>query len=230
MGATSISARYSKKFDIPEGLTQIKKGNVPIGSIKTTDKKISVEHTTFTLYIGSYSKEIIDDIVVFDADCDDYAEYKKYTKNFEFNIFFSQDRNLLLLDTTTPIAKKFLKELKDQDDVKIDYSAIHFAFDKISNQMPQTKGIRFSSNDEGVNNKSFSGNEVDTNIEASEALESDSASQLIGILDVLNKSRTIMLTQSGTILSFTSLTDLQKRDFPMVELALALLRKLDVIK
>ena len=100
----------------------------------------------------------------------------------------------------------------------------------ISNMMPQTKGVSFNSTDAGVSSKSFSGDEVDVNDEAIEALANDEATKIIGTLDILGKSRTIMLTQSGTILSFTSLTDIsEQKEYPMLEFSIATLIKIGVL-
>ena len=95
--------------------------------------------------------------------------------------------------------------------------------------MPQTRGVRFNSDDQGVNSKSFSGDEVDSNNEASEALENDHATQIVGNLDILGLSRTIMLTQSGTLLVYTPLNDLNNREYPMLEFALATLRTIRIL-
>ena len=228
MGATSISVRKTTNFDIPNGITEIKKANVTIGSIKTTDSTLTVENKTFKKYIGSYTKTIDDEILVYNSDADEYQQYDNYQKAFEFDIFYSSNDQLLFLSTTTPIAKKFLKELKKNSNLDINYSSLKFDLKKISDLMPQTKGVSFNSTDEGVTSKSFSGDEVDVNDEAVEALENDEATKIIGTLDILGKSRTIMLTQSGTILSFTALIDIDK-EFPMLEFSIATLIKIGML-
>lgn len=226
MPATSISIRKATKFDIPNGLIQIVKANVPLGSIEKTNKTLSIEHVTFEHFKGSYTKDIIDDITVFDANIDDYVEFQSYKKKFSFNLFYSKEKHILFSDATTPITKKFLKELSQSDNVELEYKTIHFDLEAISSMMPQTKGVRFSTVDPGVSKKNFSGDEVDTNLEAIDALRNDDAVQLIGTLDILNGSRTIMLTQSGTLLTFSSLTDLHDKEYPMLEFSLATLRKI----
>ncbi|HEL1656158.1 TPA: hypothetical protein U0921_001895 [Streptococcus suis] len=228
MGATSISVRKTTKFDIPDGTTEIKKANVTIGSIRTTGTSLTIENKIFIKYIGSYTKTIDDEILVYNSDADEYQQYDNYQKAFEFDIFYSSGDQLLFLSTTTPIAKKFLKELEKSSDLDIEYSSLRFDLKRISDLMPQTKGVSFNSTDEGVTSKSFSGDEVDVNDEAIEALENDEATKIIGTLDILGKSRTIMLTQSGTILSFTSLVDID-REFPMLEFSVATLIQIGVL-
>ena len=43
MGATSISVRQVYEFEIPNGTTDIKKANVTIGSITTSDLSLWIE-------------------------------------------------------------------------------------------------------------------------------------------------------------------------------------------
>lgn len=230
MGATSISVRQVSEFEIPNGTTDIKKANGNIGSITTTDKTLTIEGKVYTKFKGSYTKTIDDEILVYNSDADEYQQYDNYQKAFEFDIFYSQTDQLLFLATTTPTAKKFLKELEKIDTLNIKYTSLKFDLMAISNMMPQTKGVSFNSTDAGVSSKSFSGDEVDVNDEASEALENDEATKIIGTLDILGKSRTIMLTQSGTILSFTSLTDIsEQKEYPMLEFSIATLMKIGVL-
>ena len=230
MGATSISVRQVSKFEIPNGTTDIKKANVTIGSITATDKTLTIEGKVYTKFRGIYTKKIEDEILVFNSDADEYQQYNNYQKAFEFDLFYSKSDQLLFLSTTTPTAKKFLKELEKIESLNIEYTSLKFDLKKISNMMPQTKGVSFNSTDAGVSSKSFSGDEVDVNDEAIEALENDEATKIIGTLDILGKSRTIMLTQSGTILSFTSLTDIsEQKEYPMLEFSIATLMKIGVL-
>ena len=194
MGATSISVRQVSEFEIPNGTTDIKKANVTIGSITTTGQTLTIEGKVYTKFKGSYTKTIDDEILVYNSDADEYQQYDNYQKAFEFDIFYSQTDQLLFLTTTTPTAKKFLKELEKIDTLNINYTSLKFDLMAISNMMPQTKGVSFNSTDAGVS------------------------------------SRTIMLTQSGTILSFTSLTDIsEQREYPMLEFSIATLMKIGVL-
>ncbi|MCT3057281.1 hypothetical protein [Leuconostoc citreum] len=232
MPARSISVRNVSAFDIPDVEIQISKADVPLGSIKKIPNgTIPVEGITFQIFEGQYTKHIVDTIAVYDVNQDEYIEYSSYEKPQFFNLYYSAEKSLLLSEASTPITKSFLKNLANQPDVTLEYQAYHFDFQNISNRMPQTKGIRFSSEEPGVNNKSFSGDEVDINDESLVALENDEATQLIGTLDIYNKSRTIMLTQSGTLVSFTSLIDLDPKihKYPMVSFAVSTLMFVDMI-
>lgn len=230
MSATSISVRKVEEFNIPDGKTDIKKANVTIGSISKTSQTLNIENKTFVKFKGSYTKTIDDEILVYNPDADEYQQYENYQKAFEFDIFYSSSDQLLFLSTTTPIAKKFLKELEKIDNLEIKYTSLKFDLKAISDMMPQTKGVSFNSTDAGVSSKSFSGDEVDVNDEATEALDNDEATKIIGTLDILGKCRTIMLTQSGTILSFTSLTDFSdQKEYPMLEFAIATLMKINML-
>lgn len=228
MAATSISVRRVELFDIPDGITEIKKANVTIGSITNTGETLAIEGKILSKYRGSYTKTINDEILVFNIEADEYQPYDNYQKAFDFDIFYLESDSILFLSTITSTSKKFLLELSKTDGVNLEYSTLRFDLNAISNMMPQTKGVSFSSTDEGVSSKSFSGDEVDINDEAIAALESDNATKIIGTIDILNRSRTIMLTQSGTVLSFTSITDIE-REYPMLEFAIATLIRIGML-
>lgn len=101
--------------------------------------------------------------------------------------------------------------------------------ESISGRMPQTKGIRFSTVDEGVTRKNFSGDEVDVNEEAVDALQNDAAIQIIGTLDIGGRGRTVMISQAGTLVSFTSLVYMDDREYPMLEFSLEVLQEIGVL-
>ena len=144
--------------------------------------------------------------------------------------FYSRPKQQILFsDATTPVTKKFLKQLAAEDNVELDYQTIHLDMESISGRMPQTKGIRFSTVDEGVTRKNFSGDEVDVNEEAVDALQNDAAIQIIGTLDIGGRGRTVMISQAGTLVSFTSLVYMDDREYPMLEFSLEVLQEIGVL-
>ncbi|KRK12257.1 hypothetical protein FD51_GL003016 [Lacticaseibacillus zeae DSM 20178 = KCTC 3804] len=229
MPATSISFRRVTQFVIPKGLVKITKANVPLGSIQRDSHTLTVGRVVFEKYKCQYTKDIIDDITVYDTNIEGYVEYNQYKKSVDFNIFYSSKQQILFSDATTPVTKKFLKQLALKDDVELDYQTIHLDMKNISSRMPQTRGIRFSTVDEGVTRKNFSGDEVDINEEAVEALQNDTAIQIIGTLDIEGRGRTVMISQAGTLMSFTSLVDMDGREYPMLEFSLEVLQEIGVL-
>ncbi|WP_263987135.1 hypothetical protein [Limosilactobacillus fermentum] len=229
MPATSISFRRVTQFVIPEGLVQITKANVPLGSIRRDTHTLTVGRVVFQKYRCQYTKDIVDEITVYDTNIEDYVEYDQYKKSFDFNIFYSSQQQILFSDATTPVTKKFLKQLAAEDNVELDYQTIHLDMESISGRMPQTKGIRFSTVDEGVTRKNFSGDEVDVNEEAVDALQNDAAIQIIGTLDIGDRGRTVMISQAGTLVSFTSLVYMDDREYPMLEFSLEVLQEIGVL-
>lgn len=139
-------------------------------------------------------------------------------------------KKLLFSDATTPITKSFLKALSDTENVQFDFNVIHFELDDISNRFINTKGVRFNSTDPGINTKSLAGNEVNINPEALEALEHDEATQVIGIMDIGKTGYTVMLTQSGTVMSFSRLINYEEKEHPMLEFTIDLLKKINYLK
>lgn len=228
--ATSISIREIKDFTLPEGKTEVKKAKVPLGSIIKIPRKLTISGIVFEVLDCTYSKDISDDITVFISELEDYKELDTYKKQFSFEMYYSREKKLLFSNSTTPITKSFLKALSNTDGVNIEFNSIHFDLDDISNLFGQTKGVRFSSTDQGVNTKSLSGYQVDINPEALAALQNDDATQIIGIMDIGKQSYTIMLTQSGTIMSFSKLLGYDTLDIPMLSFAIDVLKKINYLK
>lgn len=221
----SISVRMSKKFEIPEGNITIEKAKVPLGTIKKSDSTLTISRHVFMVYNCSFSKDISDDITVYIDELSDYKEVRTYKKAFNFNIYYSSDAQLLFSEANTPVTKAFLKALKTTDGVDIDFDTPHFELDNISNQFQQTKGIRFSTVDEGVSAKAMTGSSVDSNQEAADALQNDNATSIIGVLDIGKRGYTIMLTQSGTIVCFSKLFAYDKDKHPMLSFAIDVLKQ-----
>ncbi|KRM62067.1 hypothetical protein FC26_GL000796 [Paucilactobacillus vaccinostercus DSM 20634] len=228
--ATSISIRKINEFSIPEGKTEVKKAKVPLGSIIKSANTLNISGLTFDVFDCTYSKDISDDITVFIRELEDYKELDTYKKQFSFKMYYSESKKLLFSSSTTPITKAFLKALSNTDGVDLGFDSIHFDLDDISNMFGQTKGVRFSSTDQGVNSKSLSGYQVDINPEALTALENDDATQIIGAMDIGQQSYTIMLTQSGTIMSFSKLIGYEKFEIPMLSFAIDVLKKINYLK
>ena len=221
----SMSVRKVNQFNLPEDTINILINGVPLGTITKTTQTLSIDDFIFQKYKCTYAKVVHDDIVIFDSENGEPQEYTQYHKAFDFNIFYSEKEKLLFSEATTPITKVFLKKLKGQKDVDFDYELPNFDLQGISNLMQQTRGVRFNSEDNGVHSKSFNGDEVDVNDEVIEALQNSDATSLMGEIDVLNLSRTLMLTQSGSLVIFTPLNDLGAKEFPMLEFSLAALRR-----
>lgn len=227
--ATSISVREIQKFKIPEGKIEVKKANVPLGTIQKSRKTYTISGMSFEIFNCTFSKDISDQISVYINELDDYKEFTTYKKQFAFTMYYSLQKRLLFSDSITPVTKSFLKALSTTENVALEYKTIHFDLDKISERFDQTKGIRFSSNDEGVNAKSLSGYQVDINPEALAALQNDDATQVIGVMDIGKSSYTIMLTQSGTIMSFSKLLNFDTLETPMLSFAIDVLKKINYL-
>lgn len=224
--ATSISIREIKSFTLPEGKTEVKKAKVPLGTITKSPRKLTISGIAFEVLDCTYSKDISDDITVFISELEDYKELDTYKKQFSFKMYYSKVKKLLFSDSTTPITKSFLKALSNTEGVDIDFTSIHFDLDSISDLFVQTKGVRFNSTDQGVNTKSLSGYKVDINPEALAALENDDATQIVGRMDIGQQGYTIMLTQSGTIMSFSKLLKYDTLDVPMLSFTVDVLKKI----
>lgn len=227
--AISISIRKIKKFKIPDGTTVVKKANVPLGSIKKTNQTLTINKIVFKVFDCSFSKDITDDITVFITELANYKSLKSYKKKFDFKMYYSKAKNLLFSDSTTPVTKSFLKSLAATPNVTLDFNTIHFDLKSIAENCLSTRGVRFNSQDPGINAKSLTGGEVNINQEANDALENDDATQVTGIMQVGNRDYTVMITQSGTIMSFSKLINYEDKEHPMLEFSINLLHKIKYI-
>ena len=196
--AISISIREINKFEIPRGTTEVKKADVPLGSITTVDDTtLTINGIIFNVFNCSFSKDITDDITVFIAELNDYMSLQSYKKKFDFKMYYSKDKKLLFSESTTPVTKSFLKALAATPNVTLDFNTIHFDLKSISEQCLTTKGVRFNSQDPGINAKSLSGGEVDINPEANDALENDDATQVIGVMQVGDRKTHVWTPVTG---------------------------------
>ncbi|WP_019205559.1 hypothetical protein [Limosilactobacillus ingluviei] len=226
----SISIRNVKNFDIPTGLTEITKANVPLGTINRTQKTLTTESKiSFEILKCTFSKDINEEISAYIPQLEEYISLDQFKKKFAFNMYYSKETQLLFSEAITPVTKSFLSALKDTPQVTFDFSNIHFDFDKISPYFEQTKGIRFNSNDQGVNNKTFNGTAVDENTEALLAIQNDDATQIIGVMDIGNTAYTISITQSGTLVVYNRISRFDEKEVPMLEFAVSAFQKLQYI-
>lgn len=230
--AESMSVRSVERFIIPDGNATVKNARVPLGTIGTitrSGRTLTVSRSTFVIYNCTFSKEISEDITVYIDELDGYKEVGTYKKAFEFHIYYSSDAQLLFSEANAQVTKAFLKALEKTDDVNIVFTTPHFDLDRISGRFQQTKGIRFSTTDQGVSAKAMSGSSVDSNQEAADALQNDDATQIIGALDIGNHGYTIMLAQSGTIVCYSKLLGYEAYEYPMLAFSLDLLREIDFL-
>lgn len=231
MVAHSISVRTITNFSLPDdGTLEIKNAKVPLGNILRASTTLTISGNTFDIYQCSFSKDISDDITVFINELDDYKEFSSYKKSFNFNIYYSPKKQLLFSEATTPITKAFLKALSKMEGVECEYKAPILDFDSISSHLHTTRGIRFDSNDVGVDHKAFNGHDLIDNTEAYNAIVNDDATQIIGELDLGGKSYTIMISKSGTIVSYTNLFAYQTKAKPMLEFSFDVMKELEIIK
>lgn len=222
----SISIRTINNFNIPNTETLIQKADVPLGTILESDRTFIINQEVYKIYNCSFSKDYADNISVFIPELTNYVELTSYKKKINFNLYYNEQKHLMFSDTTTPITKSFLKALSTTPNITIEYNTPHFNLDSIANQLVETKGIGFDSDDDGVSSKSFYGTEVDTNAEASNALEQDSSTKLIGVLEVLGNQYTVMFTQSGSLVAYSripSQNNGQPLENPMLSFALDVL-------
>lgn len=229
--AKSISVRKIFKLNIPEGITEITKADVPLGTITKSGKTLSTENgIIFEVLNCSFSKDITESISAYIFELDQYVSLDHFKKKFTFNMYYSSKKGLLFSEAVTPVTKSFLSALKTTPNVDLEYTTEHFDFDKISSQFAQTRGVRFNSSDQGVNNKLFNGNAVNENNEALLAIQNDDATQIIGVINMGNTDYTVSFTQSGTVVVYNKIPHFERKEVPMLEFAVSVFSEIGYIK
>ena len=200
----SFTLRHVKYFDFSDEQSyQLKDKEKEYGSIsKLPNQSRNVNGITFEIYQCRFLETITEEIII---DGEIKNEYQKAKK---FNLFYSRNENLLILETSTVIAKNFLKRLLDLYPKNTDLKAFQFDFEQIKIQTSTVKGIYFNVDDDNsVDSKAFFGNDVDRNDEANEAIVHKNATYLIINLDVANKNRTIGFSQKSAIVLYNNFSD-----------------------
>lgn len=224
----SISLRSIKKFKIPNGNTTIEKADVPLGSIEKANNTFTISGHTLQIYNCKFSKDVNEEISVLVDE--DYMELNNYKKKFDFKMYYCPALQLIFSDSTTPITKSFFKALDATPEIQLEYSVPHFDLDHICNQFIQTKGMGFSSDDEGINSKALYGSDVTSNDEATAALENDISNRVMGSLKIAGVPYTIMFSQSGSIVAFSKLpNNIEAKEYPMLSFAFEILQEINFL-
>lgn len=223
----SISIRKVEQFKIPNGKTEIEKDSSILGSIEKSSKTIVIDGNLFQIYNCTYKKDIVDNITVFVEELNRYEKLDKYKKESSFNMFYCEKKKIIFSDSTTPVTKGFLKELKSCKNVDLEYKTPEFELQKINSMLIKTKGIGFASNDKGINSKTFYGDDPVSNNEASQALFDNNSNSLMGVLDLQNHQYTVQFTQSGSFITYSNIENKNSNlEYPMLQFTFEVLMKI----
>lgn len=243
MPAKSMSIRQVKTFEIPTGKYEVLAGGngVSIGTIQEANQRtVSIERHTLIIYNATFQETIQEQITVFDPEADDYIPYDQYQTERNFKIYYNTQTKMLFSSAPSSITRKFLTHLeKNSPQDGIDQpnkptvngvSSISFDFKSVANILQTTKVIRFGSEDEHVNTKTFSGDGVVQNDEANDAIANDEATQLIGIVRIGTKDYTISISKPGTLVVYSNIQSASdEQPFPLLAFTLQALMELKII-
>lgn len=109
-------------------------------------------------------------------------------------------------------------------------SGINFEFQQVADRLITTKVIRFGSEDEHVNTKTFSGESVIENDEANDAIINDETTQLIGGIRIGTADYSVSISKPGTLVVYTNIaTPTNEKPYPMLEFTIQALMELRII-
>lgn len=178
-------------------------GAVNYGNIsKVPNSSKIINRKSFELYQCSFLETLVEDIIV------DGEVIEEYQKSKSFFLYYCQASNLILVETSTNIAKSFLKKLSDAYNDRVDLSLVRFDFNSIKTNSPGVKGVYFNVEDDAdVDSKAFFGSDVDNNNEANSAIAEENATYLIVSKDIAGTNRTIGFSQKSAIVLYNKVNE-----------------------
>lgn len=173
-------------------------GTMNYGNIsKVPHSSKIINRKAFQVYQCSFLETLVEDIIVAGVIVEEYQKSKS------FYLYYCQEESLMLVETSTNIAKSFLKRLSDAYPDSVNLSLVRFNFNSIKTNAPGVKGVYFNVEDDAdVDSKAFFGNDVDNNNEASTAIAEENATYLIISKDIAGINRTIGFSQKSAIVLY----------------------------
>lgn len=187
------------KFEFPNAL-DIKIKEVEFGKIapifeRGVIKSLVIEGKIFKCYKGTYLETIKETIYI------GAHEYDTYKKKSEFNIYIQESINIakkILIEITTDIGVKYLKNLAKAFPNKISYTTISFDFRKIVT-ISDVGSLWFKDDDQNVNSKGYFGSDIELNTDVDNAITNDTATYVSVNMDVGGISRALGFSKKGAV-------------------------------
>lgn len=221
----SLTLKRVQKFDISQALS-LSDDNNELGTIAPdSPQTLIVESRKFKVFNATFTETINESIFVLNDEAELQA-INEYKRSEVFKVFYDTTDKILYSTAPSVISRNFFKALEDTEPSNVSLSNFNFDFRKIQTRLNSTRGITFTTEEEGVQKKRFTGDNVDANQEAGEALTDDTATFLIGKMDVLQKERTIGFTKAGALLMYSSLKDIENEN-PFLNAARAIIEKIN---
>lgn len=203
----SLTLKNATKFTINQAVS-ISDDQNEIGTIAPdTPRTLTVESRIFEVFNATFMETIQESIFVLNDDAELQA-VNEYKRSESFKVFYDTADHILYSTAPSLISRNFFKALQKTIPQDVEISNFDFDFQKIQRRLNSTRGIAFTTEEEGVQKKRFTGDNVEANQEAGEALLDDTTTFLIGKMDVLRRERTIGFTKSGALLMYSSLSDI----------------------
>lgn len=218
----SLTLKRVQKFDISQPISLSDDNNV-LGTIAPdSPKTLTVESRIIKVFNATFMETINESIFVLNDDAELQA-INEYKRSEVFKVFYDTTDKVLYSTAPSAISRNFFKTLEETEPSKVKLSNFIFDFKTIQTKLNSTRGIAFTTEEEGVQKKRFTGDNVEANQEAGEALTDDTATFLIGKMDILQKERTIGFTKAGALLMYSSLNDIDNEN-PFLNAARAIIK------
>lgn len=187
---------------------------------------ISFNNSIFSVYNCSFNHNFEDEIIVTLPNGDDY-EVTSYKKIKSFKAYYNNSSNLFFIEAPNKVANAFITKL--HTDLGITINNFTFNFLEIIQRRNTTKLFNFKVEDVNIDNKTFSGTDVENNNEVFTALRENRGTYMLVSMDVANIQRSIGFSQRGVIVIQNKLTVSPTVPYPYFQCAYDILLAIKAI-
>lgn len=206
---SSYSVRLCPSFNITtETIIKYKTVDTKVGKITPLTNTKLVNNISFKTFDCEFYRNVNNDISINGERFTEYQEVKK------FRLYYSQTKQLILVESNVDVGASFLKLLSQQENITM--TREDFNFIKIAQNNTLVHQIWFTTDGEHVRSKGFNGIQVNMDDEAKQAILDDKATYIKVDIDVSGIKRTIGFSKKSAIVIINK----NKLDQTNLELAL----------
>lgn len=209
----SYSVRTCSSFNITSStIIKYKTVNRNVGKITPLTDTILVNNISFKVFDCELYRKISKSISVKGETDEEY--YDEYQEIREFKLYYSQSKQLVLVETNIEDGRMFLRYLSQQE-TEVIIRPVNFEFTKISQNDTLVHQIWFTTDGEHVKSKGFTGIQVNMDVEANQAILDNKATYIKVDIDVSSIKRTIGFSKKSAIVIINK-NDLSQTDLELV--------------
>lgn len=198
MISMTLYKTYTWQFNKSE---KIKHKNKTIGKISQKSRSKFIGNIKYFEYDCTFNEIFEDDIQIeINNVLQSFDEYQKIKK---FKVFYFPSKKTLIVRAPSQISNNFIEAVKSCFSQKVNIQGtMNYPFDKLQKKARSMRGLYFSVKQTNISSKHFFGPKVESDKEASKAINNNKATYLMLKIDILKKSRTIGFSKKGTLVLY----------------------------